>query len=338
METSTQTTDPAAESLAAEVRSFIESCSADPGVGARPVNPGHRVPFHWPPHPISYRYHLHPTDWRGKAEVTIHGESFDVQVAHTPHGVFGRCDAIWLEAKGSTLEEMLANLAEAAEPLFERQETVARTLGRERRFTGHIRDLSNGDLLRLLFCPDRDVSHEASTVIELRASQTVFLPALLEILRDERHPYRRAAQWAVLDLFEDLASFCRTKADEQAAVSAIRDLLWNAPDDYARAAFKAGVVLGGHMSAEVGGPVLLECLGAPSAIGRRSAIHGLFHVVEWDPGSRGAVVTALRKQADSDPEPALREYAAQMAKDIASGGVDHVAEPALPGEDGWSAD
>jgi hypothetical protein len=323
----------AARRLADSLRTFLEGEIARQGGPVPAEKPAHRVPFHWPPHPISYSYHLHPTDWRGETRVTMNGEEFSVQLASTPHGVFGRCEAIWLEAKGADQEQMLRNLEAAAEPLFKRQNLIARCLGLKSRFTGHIRDLSHLDLLKMLYCPDRDASHEAQTVIELHASQGVFFDSLLEILRDRGHAYRRSSQWEVLDLFENLESYCLDESDVETAVKTMRDLIWDAEDDYARTIYKAGVVLGGHLGAGVGGRTLIECLSAPSPIGRRSAIHGLFHVVEWEPKLRGAVVRALREASSAEPVPQLKEYAARMASDIERAEYDHVAEPTLPGED-----
>ena len=43
---------------------------------------------------------------------------------------------------------------------------------------------------------------------------------------DDRHPHRRSAQWCVLDMFEDLPSFCPTGEDQQAAIHAIQGLMW----------------------------------------------------------------------------------------------------------------
>lgn len=301
--------------------------------GPKPAaKPGHRVPFHWPPHPVSHSYHVHPTDWRGEATVEIHGESFPVEVARTPHGVFGRVEDLWLEARGDTEPEMLESLKSTAEPLFCRQLRIGACLGRKERFSGTIRDLDNLQLLRLLYCEDRDVSHEAATCIELRASSRLFLPSMALILRDRSHPWRRAAHWAVLDLLEDFDTFCTNEADRAEAVSAIRELIWDAEDDFARAIFKAGVVLGGHFPASSGLQALLECLEAPSPIGRRSAMHGLFHVVEWEPETRAKVVAAMRVAAIRETVPELKEYAERMADDIEKGAFDHVAEPLLPGE------
>jgi hypothetical protein len=319
--------------LVEELRAFIEEAVARNGGSTAATKPGHRVHFHWPPHPISHSYHVLASDWRGKGKVEIHGEVFPVRVARTQHGEFGRIDSIWVEGRGGDEAAMYEDLRRNSEPLFARQIAIAETLGVEGRFSGSIRDLPDIDLLKLLYCPDRDVSNEAKTAIELHASTGIFGPALVYILRDNRHPCRRAAQWCVLDLFEDIHSFCPTPEEESAAVTAMRNLLWNAEDDFARTIYKAGVVLGGHIPDRHGGPVLLECLRAPSAIGRRSAIHGLFHVVEWHPESRVSVVKALQETAAHDPDPVLREYAAMMARDIASGQVDHVGEPVFDGEE-----
>ncbi len=227
---------------------------------------------------------------------------------------------------------MLENLSQVAEPLFRRQRTIAETLGQTGRFTGNIRELPFGDLLKLLYCPDRDVANEARIGIETHASLGVFGPSLIEVLKDERHPCRRSAQWCVLDLFEDLPSFCHTAQERDSAVGAMRALIWNAPDDYARTTFKAGVVLGGHLPAEIGGPVLMECLDAPSKYGRRAAIHGLFHVVEWDPAQLGTVVSALQRHSENESDPLLKAFAWQMSEDIASGDADHVTEPLFEDE------
>jgi hypothetical protein len=322
-----------AENIKAALEEFIAAAVRENGGSTTALNPGHRVRFHWPPHPISYKYHVLQSDWTGRGSFTAHGESFEVKVARTPHGVFGRCETLWHEAKGESLDDVLAALARDAEPLFTRQFSINKTLGRPGRFTGHICDLPPADLIKLLYCTDRDVANEARTEIETHASSRVFFPALITVLRDDRHPYRRSAQWCVLDLFEDLPSYASGPEEEQQAVDAMRDLLWNATDDYARTMYKAGVVLGGHLPDEHGGPVLLECLKAPSKIGRRAAIHGLFHVVEWHPESRAEVVSGLREMAASDPEPVLREYAGSMANDIESGNYDHVPEPAFPEEE-----
>src|SRR5207244_1266378 len=111
----------------------------------------------------------------------------------------------------------------------------------------HLRELTPLDLLKLLYCEDRDVANEAKTEIELNASNHAFFPSLVHVLRDRLHPNRRSAQWCVLDLFEDLPSYCDSSQDEVAAVDAMKTLIWDAEDDFARTIYKAGVVLGGHL-------------------------------------------------------------------------------------------
>lgn len=292
----------------------------------------HRIKFLWPPHPVSYSFHVLASDWTGSASFEAHGEQFGVEVATTPYGVFGRCNAIWLEAKGDTLEGMLKEMVRTAAPLFERQFLISRSLEREGRFDAHIKDLGPEDLLKLIYCEDRDVANDARLAIEMADDVKKFTPALISILRDRRHPNRRSAQWCVLDIFEDLPSFCRNPAEEAEAVQAMKELIWSAEDDYARTVYKAGVVLGGHIPHKHGGPVLLECLSAPSKIGRRAAIHGLFHVVEWMPAMRDEVVAALQRRADVEPDPQLKEYARLMSRDIAHGDYDHVPDPIFPEE------
>ena len=65
--------------------------------------------------------------------------------------------------------------------------------------------------------------------------------------------------------------------------------------------------------------------------GRRSAIHGLYHVVEWMPDMRSRVVAAIRDHAREESDPQLREFAVQMASDIERG-TDHITEPVFPEE------
>jgi hypothetical protein len=276
---------------------------------------------------------VHATDWTGAAEFSAHGETFRVEVARTPHGVFGRCPEIWHEDRGETLDDMLANLASSSEVLFQRQLAISKSIGNPGvRFTGHVKHLSELDHLKLLYCPDRDVANEAQTEIERHSHNPLYFPGLLFILRDRRHPHRRSAQWCALDLFEGLPNFVSGESDEQVAVQAMRDLIWDAEDDYARTVYKAGVVLGGHIPHLYGGPTLLECLEAPSRIGRRSAIHGLFHVVEWIPEVRDTVVDALRRAADRESEPLLRFFALGMADDIEREMNDHINEPVFDDE------
>lgn len=320
------------EDVVRDLRAYIERRVMANGGSTAAVKPAHRVKFHWPPHPVSYSFHVLTTDWTGTAQFEAHGETFSVEVARTPFGVFGRCKAIWHEERGDSEEEMLMRLRETSEPLFQRQLAINRTLELPGRFLGHVRDLPPIDLLKLLYCDDRDVANEARSEIETHASNRVFFSALLAVLTDRRHPYRRSAQWCVLDLFEDLPSFCDSPEDETAAVQAMKGLIWDADDDYARTIYKAGVVLGGHIPHTHGGPTLIECLQAPSRIGRRAAIHGLFHVVEWMPDTREQVISALRATAEKDPDPTLRAYAKGIAGDILAGESDHTPDPMFPDE------
>jgi hypothetical protein len=319
------------EVLAEEVKAYIERCVQRFGTTVA-IKPSHRVKFHWPPHPISYSFHVVASDWTGSTSFEAHGETFDVKVAKTPFGVFGRCDAIWHEDRGGTEEEMINNLRASSEPLFHRQLRIHRTLEREGRFTGHISELPALSLCKLLFCEDRDVANDARTEIEVRASRVPFLPALLAILEDRRHPHRRSAQWCVLDLFEDLPSYCRQEGDDWVAVEAMKRLLMDAEDDYARTVYKAGVVLGGHLPGTFGGPALLECIHAKHRIGRRSAIHGLFHVVEWMPEMRETVAAALHEHSLHETDPQLKEFSEAMAIDIAEAKLDHISEPVFDDE------
>lgn len=314
------------------LRTMIDRAVEANGGSTVAKKPAHRIKFTWPPHPVSYSYHVLSSDWTGHATFEAYGDTFEVQVARTPHGVFGRCEELWHEDKGSTEELMLLNLRFSSEPLLKRQLEINRMLDLPGRFRGHVRDLPPVDLIKLLYSEDRDIANEASTEIETHASNPIFFSALIEVLNDRRHPNRRSAQWCVLDLFEDLPSYCHSVEEEQIAVKAMRDLIWDAEDDYARTIYKAGVVLGGHIPHTFGGPTLLECLQAPSKIGRRSAIHGLFHVVEWIPEMRNTVVEALRGVAASDPEPALQFFANSIANDIAAGNYDHIQEPVFPDE------
>jgi len=321
----------------AEAKLAIEELSAYTAEAAERAgskdakNPGNRVLFRWPPHPVSWEYNVHPTDWTVEATFEAHGETFSVQVARTANGTFGKCHELWLEARGEDLEDMLAELREASQPLFKRQLAVANCIGQPTRFTKHLRDLNRTQLLRLLFCEDRDVAHETRVLIESTATDPFWLPCLIFILNDRNHPYRRVAQWCVLDLFEALPTFAGDR-DTTEAVSAMKSLIWDAEDDFARTVYKAGVVLGGHLPHILGGPTLLECLSAPSPIGRRAAIHGLYHVVEWIPEMKETVTKALQNVAVNDPHPLLRSYAAAMAQDILNDEADHVVEPLLENE------
>ncbi len=326
------TQDAPADALVKGLLEFIERSVVRNGGDTAAINPGHRVKFHWPPHPVSYEYRIVPSDWSGETTFEHNGETFAVVVARTARGVFGRCDELWLDARGDSLAEMLENLSATAEPLFQHQRKINDALERTGRFTGHIRDLEPLDLLKLLYCEDRDVARDAQVEIETHASSHLFLPALVAVLEDRRHRLRRSAQWSALDLFEDLPSYANGPEEEALAIAAIKSVIWDATDDFARTTFKAGVVLGGHLPDRLGGPTLLACLESPSRIGRRSAIHGLFHVVEWVPTMREQVVRELRTHAKRENDLQLQEFTVLMARDIEAGDVDHIPEPIFDGE------
>ena len=318
--------------LVAELVRYVARAVERLGGSTVAIKPSHRVKFEWPPHPISYSFHVVSSDWRGHTTFESHGETFDVNVAKTPFGVFGRCKETWHEARGGTEGEMLAELKATAEPLLRRQLMMSEVLEIEGRFKGAMRDLPPIGLLKLLYCPDRDIANEAHLLIEADHDRRQFLPALILILEDRTHPHRRSAQWCVLDLFEDLPSFCETEDDEANAISAMKGILADAEDDYARTVYKAGVVLGGHIPHRHGGQALIDSLEVPSKIGRRSAIHGLFHVVEWVPTMKSTVLEALRVHSAKETDPQLRDFATNMVRDIQIGGVDHTPEPVFPEE------
>ncbi len=320
------------EFVADELRKFIDAAGQAAGGDHDPIKPAHRVPFHWPPHPVSADYHILASDWTGKATFEADGKEYEVSVARTGHGFFGRVDELWNESRGETMEEMMDGLRESAEPLFMRQRAIARVIGQDGRFEGDIHGLGPADLVKLLFCEDRDVAHEAQVEVETHASSGIFGDALVMILKDSVHQHRRSAQWCVLDMFEDLPSFCKTEDQMAEAIDAIGELIWTTFDDYARTVYKAGVVLGGHICTDHAADVLISCIDAPTRIGRRSAIHAVFHLAEWMPRRKGQIVTALRNAAATDDEPKLREFAQCMARDIEAGAIEHVTEPLFDDE------
>ena len=321
-----------AESIVDELRKFIDESVVAAGGDTKPINPGHRIPFHWPPHPVSADFHVLASDWTARASFEAHGETFDVLVAKTPFGLFGRCDEFWNEARGETLEEVLEQLKQGTEPIFSRQFAISGTLGFEGRYAGAVHELRPAELVKLLYCLDRDVAHEAHTQIETQASNGVYSGALLEILLDRRHKARRVAQWCVLDMLEDLPAFFPSSEGQRKAVDAVCDLIWEAEDDFARTIYKAGVVLGGHICTGPAADALIACIDAPSKVGRRSAIHAVFHLAEWMPARKGQILTALRNAAAKDDEPQLREFAQSMASDIEAGTIDPKTEPLFADE------
>jgi hypothetical protein len=300
------------------------------------VKPPHRVPFEWPRRPASAKYHIHHSAWRGAAKLEVDGREHDVLVAETPYGVFGRCEHFWAEARGANLQAMLANLREECEPLWARQRAIGEAIGREERIETPIAELSPLELLRLLYCSDRDVSHEASVQIEETASKGIWGPSMLAVMRDRGHPLRRQAQWCVLDLLEDLPGFFPGPDLQAEALSTLERFMWDCEDDHARTCYKCGDVLGDHVADDRAADLLLRVLsGAPSKFGRRSSVHGLIHVTEWLPHRRGEIEAALRGAAQSDTEPLLREYCEVALNDIAVGapGIHpHGPEPIFEGE------
>lgn len=313
------------------LRAFVQSDTFRRG-GPGLTDPGRREKLVWPPHSVSHEYALGAADFHSEAIVAGYGETFKVAVAKTPYGFFGRCETLWNDAKGETLEEMLAALREGMEPMLKRRHAISQTLGLKWLIHQPIKYLGPLDLLKLLYCPDRDVAMESRTIIEIQASSGLFFPSLLDILSDRQHPLRRSPQWCVLDMFEDLNAFAKTEEESAEAVKRIKDLMWDAPDDYCRTIYKAGVVLGGHICTDPAADALLELLKAPSRIARRSASHAVFHLVEWRPELRSEVVSQLHIMAQQDPDELLRTFAHSMASDIEAESNDHVAEPVFPDE------
>lgn len=299
--------------------------------GKRPaINPGPRKHFIWPHRPLSAQYNVKPKDFKRTVRFEIYGEAFAVEVADTPFGVFGNCKALKAEAKGNNEEQMLINLERELEPLFNRQFAMSRVLGLSRRYEGSISELHPTQIIRLLYCPDRDVAHSAMTEIETHARNGLYTAALTRILKDESHPYRRIAQWCALDIFEDLQNICHSKEEVKEALNAVRSLMMNAEDDYARTVFKAGDVLGDHIANEDAGKILKEVASeGPKPFGRRSAIHGMIHLCEWIPEEKESVIALLERVARTDPIPILRQYAKATIQDILSG-EPHGPEPRLP--------
>ncbi len=293
---------------------------------------GPRIKFRWPPPSEAALFHVSDTDWKGTHEVEIHNETYLVETAENQFGFFARCPGLWIDVKGTNHATCIQLLQEKSEPFFQRMFSISEVLGLSSRFRGHVHDLAPENLLKVLFCKDRDVANEARIEIEQQASSRLYGLALIEILKSNRHPNRRGAQWCVLDMFEDLPEYCHSSEEVRLAIEAMKNLIWTAEDDIARVAYKAGVVLGGHLPDYQGGSTLIECLKSPSKIGRRSAIHGLFHVVEWVPSLTSEVIDAIRDMAKQEPDPLLRAYAIQMAHDIELCESDHVDEPVFPEE------
>lgn len=300
------------------------------------VRPPHRVPFEWPKHSIAAKYHIPQSAWTGRATLYVDGEGCLVECATTEYGVFGRCERYWVEGRGATVEALLANLKEECAPLWARQRAVGAALGREGRVEQPVANMSSLDLLRLLYCEDRDVANEAAIAMEESVSSGRWGPSLLAVMRDQAHPLRRQAQWCVLDLMEDLIGIFRTSKAQSDALEVLRGFLWTCEDDYARTCYKCGDVLGDHVADDRAADLLLDVLAnAPSRFGRRSAIHGLIHVTEWLPERKGEVLKRLLEAGAQDPDALLRDYCRVAIEDIESGAPSlhpHGPEPVFEGE------
>ena len=270
--------------------------------------------------------------WTGSVSGNLDEEPFFVEIARTGQGVFGRMSLVWNEARGQSVKEVVRKVVQGAEPFFARQRSIGQCVGLGERYAGLFSDLKPIDYLKLLYCIDRDIAHDAQVQIETHASSGDYSEALILILRDQSHPNRRSAQWCVLDMFEDLPSFCPEHEAQKCAVMAIRDLIAGAEDDYARTIYKAGVVLGGHICTSDAAEALFDCARSATKYGRRSAIHSLFHLAEWMPEVRERILTTLLDRSQNDPEVSLREFAASMASDIKRGSFDHMTEPVFSEE------
>ncbi|MFN8138813.1 MAG: hypothetical protein U0R49_03330 [Fimbriimonadales bacterium] len=320
------------EQIVEELNRFISAEEERNGGPSAAIKPGPRLPFVWPRHSVSAQYNVKFSQFTRTIRLEMHGEAFEVAVADTAFGVFGRCDSLKAEAKGSSESQMLKNLKTELEPYFERQFAISRVLNRSRRFEKSLQELPATDLIKLLYCPDRDVASCAMTVIDSTVRSGIYAPALMRVLRDESHPNRRIAQWCALDILEDLHNVCLTDEERLEMLASIEYFMMNSPDDYARAVYKAGDVLGDHVATDDAKRVLLNVLSmGPNAVGRRSAIHGLIHLCEWIPSAVEEAKAALARAAQSDPEPLLREYASATIEDIESG-EPHGPEPSLPSE------
>ncbi|MBS1704969.1 MAG: hypothetical protein JST40_03785 [Armatimonadetes bacterium] len=317
--------------LASALMEFVKADAERLGT-TKVVKPGHYVPFHWPPRAISLEYHVKGDAFVETEAVEFENSPFTIRIAETPYGVFGRVDNLWHEARGETREDVIRVLGEMAKPILARQREIAQILGLAGRFEGKLADLDALSLMKLLYAQDRSIVHDAMVAIETFPNPFQFGPPMIAVLRDAIHPYRRSAQWGVLDMLEDLPTFCPSEASQNEAIRAIRDLVFYAEDDYARAVYKAGVVLGGHICTPAAGEALLECFKSASKIGRRAAYHAAFHLAEWLPSYRDRVIEGLKNAAVHDPEEILREYCMCMARDVERGEVDHVADPMFPEE------
>lgn len=318
--------------LASELQEFIDRDVRRRGSTAT-IRPGHYEPWHWPPHPVAYDFHIPTGAWTEKDSIDSHGHHWLIEIAETESGIFGRIPDLSCDAHAKSLDELKRALKKRCAPLLNRWSRVARALEREGLANGSIRLFSPLQKLKLLYAEDRAVCRDAQREIEADGPAKLFGPSFLVILSDETHPMRRQAQWSVLDMLEDIPSFFPESSDRNVAIDAVVDLMRRAPDDYARTVFKAGVVLGGHVCTDYAADRVLELLTAESRIARRSAIHCVFHLAEWLPIRKSEILQALQRSSEKDPEPSLRAYAKCMARDIEAESVDHVTEPTFDDED-----
>lgn len=296
------------------------------------IRPEDYKPWKWPPHPVSFDFPIPKDAWTGRAILEARGGQFEVEVATTEFGVFGRCHELLLESRGPHIAEMLTHMAFLAEPLLVRQERKASALGLTGRFTNPIRSVGPLGWLQLLFAEDRAIARDAQAEIETEGPALLFSASLMRILLEAKHPMRRQAQWAVLDILEDIQSYFPTPLEQDRAVDVILEFMDTTLDDYARAVFKAGVVLGGHVCSDYAADGVLKLFHSKNKIARRSAMHCVFHLAEWLPSRRSEITNALRAVGQTDPEPLLRHYATAMARDVEAGGVDHILEPKFDDE------
>ena len=128
-------TDPIIADLDKAVAAAVKTASGR----TVPVRPSHRIPFHWPPHAVSMDFHVLASDWSGSDEFELDGEIFEVSIAKTPFGIFGRCVKYWNEAKANSLEEVIEGLKKGLKPLLDRQRAIGHALGMPGRCTDEVR-------------------------------------------------------------------------------------------------------------------------------------------------------------------------------------------------------
>lgn len=301
-------------------------------------DPGHYHPWHWPLHPVSTEYHIQTSAFTESDAIEVDGRPVSISVARTPSGVFCRCEQFRAESRGEILETAKTALIESIQPLLTRNALIAHICGIESpgtpgRYSAPLRELPPEALVKLFFASDRSIAHDACHEVEASEHRKLFTPAFRRILDERTHPYRRTAQWLVLDQFEELPYYCADAECEEGVIQSIYDLMWeDAGDDYGRTIYKAGIVLGGHVLTDKSAALLMSLLEAPSKITRRSAMHAVFHTAEWMPNLRDSIVERLKAIAPHEPEPKLRDFALAMARDIAAEEVDHIMEPVFADE------